>query len=122
MSILYFAVRWRGAGLGVIDLEYDDVDAALAESVARLCDTRLARAAVVTGDEVATVATSGTVAWLPIASKVIALDDGHAYLARVAEPVTPVDSLAGEPWGRATLERLDDLGDAAHAIALGDVP
>ncbi|HZB41742.1 MAG TPA: acyl-CoA dehydrogenase [Ilumatobacter sp.] len=171
----------------MIDLEYDDVDAALAESVARLSETRLARAAgvthewthewwrdvaqlgilalntpegggtvttvaaameslgkadapgpfvetfiavqvlgeaaaaVVTGDEVATVATSGTVAWLPIASKVIALDDGHAYLARVAEPVTPVDSLAGEPWGRATLERLDDLGDAAHAIALGDV-
>ena len=32
----------------MIDLEYDDVDAAFADSVARLCDARLVRAAGVT--------------------------------------------------------------------------
>ena len=172
----------------MIDLEYDDVDAAFAESVARLCEARLVRAAravtavwshewwravaelgvlglttpdgggsvttvaaameslgsadapgplvetfiavqllgedaaaVVTGDEVVAVKTSETIAWLPIASAVIELDAGHAYRARVTEPIVPVDSLAGEPWGRAKLERLDDLGDATRAIAVGDV-
>src|SRR5262245_15104453 len=34
-----------GAARGVIDLEYDDVDTALAGAVARLCEARLARAA-----------------------------------------------------------------------------
>jgi alkylation response protein AidB-like acyl-CoA dehydrogenase len=172
----------------VIDLEYDDVDAAFAESVARLCEARLARAAgvtpawshewwraagelgilalttpdgggtvttvaaameslgnadapgpfvetfiavqslaeadaaaLVTGDEVVAVKTGETIAWLPIASSVIELDAGHAYRARVTEPIVAVDSLAGEPWGRAKLERLDDLGDATRAIAVGDV-
>lgn len=173
----------------MIDLEYDDVDAAFAESVARLCGARLVRAAagagtplwshdwwravaelgilglttpdgggsvttvaaameslgdadapgplvetfiavqllgeeaaaVVSGDEVVAVKTSETIAWLPIASAVIELDAGHAHRARVTEPIVPVDSLAGEPWGRAKLERVDDLGDATRAIAVGDV-
>jgi alkylation response protein AidB-like acyl-CoA dehydrogenase len=176
----------------VIDLEYDDVDAAFAESVARLCQARLLRpagatparsyewshewwhsvaelgilalttpdgggtvttvaaameslgnadapgpfvetfiavqllgaaeaAAVVAGDEVVAVKTSDIVAWLPIASAVIELDAGNAYRARVTEPVVAVDSLAGEPWGRAGLERLDDLGDPTRAVAVGDV-
>jgi alkylation response protein AidB-like acyl-CoA dehydrogenase len=35
--------------------------------------------------------------------------------------VTSFGSLAGEPWGRAELERLDDLGDAGRALAVGDV-
>jgi alkylation response protein AidB-like acyl-CoA dehydrogenase len=172
----------------VIDLEYDDVDEAFAESVARLCDARLAHAAgvtpawshewwhavaelgilalttpdgggtvttiaaameslgkadapgpfvetvlavqllgdadaaaVVSGEQVVTIKTGDAVAWLPIASAVIELDGDRAHLARVSEPVAPVDSLAGEPWGRAALERLEDLGDATAAVAVGDV-
>ena len=172
----------------MIDLEYDDVDAAFGESVAGLCEAKLAHvagetptwtrgwwravaelgvlglttpdgggtvttvaavmealgaadapgpfvetflalqvlgdvatAAVVDGDEVVTVATADTIAWLPIASTVIELEDARAYRARPVAPVASFGSLAGESWGRAELERLDDLGDARRAIAVGDV-
>jgi alkylation response protein AidB-like acyl-CoA dehydrogenase len=172
----------------VIDLDYDDVDAAFGDSVAGLCESKLARAAgetpvwtpewwravadlgvlglttpdgggtlttvaavmealgaadapgpfvetfmalqvlrepdvvaVAAGDEIVTIMTTETIAWLPIASTVIEIDGDRAYRARPAEPVTPFDSLAGEPWGRAKVERLDDLGDAGRAIAVGDV-
>ncbi len=172
----------------MIDLDYDDVDAAFGISVARLCESKLARpigetaewtpdwwrtlaelgvlglttpngggsvttvaavmealgaadapgpfvetfvalqlltevdaAAIVAGDEIVTVKTADAIAWLPIASTVIEIDGDRAYRARPAEPVTPIGSLAGEPWGRANLERLDDLGDANRALAVGDV-
>lgn len=171
----------------MIDLDYDDVDAAFGDSVAGLCEARLVhaagetpswtkewwravaelgiiglttadggtvttvaavmealgaadapgpfvetfmalqvlgdveRAAVASGDEIVTVAIADAVAWLPIASTVIEVDDDRAYLVRPIEPVAAFGSLAGEPWGRAKLERVDDLGDAGRARAVGDV-
>jgi hypothetical protein len=172
----------------VIDLEYDDVDTAFAESVGRLCTARLDRATgavpswsetwwrevaelgvlalatpggggtvttiaavmeqlgkanapgpfvetfiavqlldaeraepIVTGEQVVTVTTSDLVPWLPIARSVIEIDGSRAHLGRVAGEPVPVDSLAGEPWGRANIERGDDLGDASQALAVGDV-
>jgi alkylation response protein AidB-like acyl-CoA dehydrogenase len=178
----------------VIDLEYDDVDAAFAQSVGRLCTARLDQTAgvvpgwseawwrevaelgvlalgtpgggtvttiaatmeqlgqanapgpfvetfvavqlldaervdaIVAGAHVATVTTVNSqdtfgnlVPWLPIAETVIEIDGSRAYLARVAGEVVTVDSLAGEPWGRAAIERVDDLGDASAALAIGDV-
>ena len=171
----------------MIDLDYDDVDAAFAQSVGRLCTARLDQTAgtvpswseawwrevaelgvlalgtpgggtvttiaatmeqlgqanapgpfvetflavqlldaerveaIVTGARVATVTTSNLVPWLPIAETVIEIDGSRAYLARIAGDVVSVDSLAGEPWGRAAIERVDDLGDASAALAIGDV-
>lgn len=172
----------------MIDLDYDDVDAAFGDSVAGLCESKLARpvgetaewsrdwwhalaelgvlglttpdgggtvttvsavmeafgaadapgplvetfialqllgepdvAAVVSGEAVATVKTAEAIAWLPLASIVIEFDGDRAYRARPSGAVTAIGSLAGEPWGRAALERLDDLGDAGHASAVGDV-
>jgi hypothetical protein len=67
--------------------------------------------AIVTGAYVATVTTSNSlgdlgnlVPWLPIADTVIEIDGSRAHLVRVAGEVVPVDSLAGEPWGRAAIE------------------
>jgi alkylation response protein AidB-like acyl-CoA dehydrogenase len=172
----------------VIDLEYDDVDAAFAQSVGRLCAARvdqtaggvptwsqdwwgevaelgvlglgtpdgggtvttvaavmeqLGRAnapgplvetfvavqlldperveAIVAGAHMATVTTSNLVPWLPIADTVIEIDGSRAHLVRVTGEVVPVDSLAGDPWGRAAIERAEDLGDASAALAIADV-
>ena len=77
--------------------------------------------AIVAGAHMATVTTSDLVPWLPIADTVIEIDGSRAHLARVAGDVVPVDSLAGEPWGRATIERGQDLGDASSALAVADV-
>ena len=83
--------------------------------------------AIVAGAHMATVTTSSQgdvgnlVPWLPIADTVIEIDGSRAHLARVAGDVVPVDSLAGEPWGRATIERGNDLGDASSALAIADV-
>jgi alkylation response protein AidB-like acyl-CoA dehydrogenase len=172
----------------VIDLEYDDVDAAFAQSVGRLCAARLDQTAgsvpswskqwwaevaelgvlalgtpdgggtvttiaaameqlgqanapgpfvetfvavqlldaervdaIVAGAHVATVTTSNLVPWLPIADTVIEIDGSRAHLVRIPGEVVPVDSLAGEPWGRAVIERGDDLGEASSALAIADV-
>ncbi len=171
----------------MIDLEYDDVDAAFAQSVGRLCTARVDQAAgavpswsetwwrevaelgvlalgtpdggtvttiaatmeqlgqanapgpfvetfvavqlldaervdaIVAGAQVATVTSSNLVPWLPLAETVIEIDGSHAHLARVAGEVVQVDSLAGEPWGRAVIERVEDLGEASAALAIGDV-
>ena len=172
----------------MIDLNYDDVDAAFGDSVAGLCESKLARpvgetaewthdwwralaelgvlglttpdgggtvttvaavmealgaadapgpfvetfialqllgesdlSRVVTGDEIVAVRTAEAIAWLPIATSVIEIDDDRAYSARPTEPVAAIGSLAGEPWGRSGLERFADLGDAGRALAVGDV-
>jgi hypothetical protein len=77
--------------------------------------------AVAAGETIVSVATGRPIAWLPVAGAVIEVDGAHAHLAAVAGPVTPVASLAGEPWGDAELERGESLGDARRALAVGDV-
>ncbi|HEY6377846.1 MAG TPA: acyl-CoA dehydrogenase family protein [Candidatus Dormibacteraeota bacterium] len=61
--------------------------------------------------------------WAPVATVHVELDaDGtRAWLARVRGSVEAVETLAGEPWGRCTLDRVTDLGDAGPALALGEV-
>ena len=172
----------------MIDLDHDDVDAAFAESVSRLCQDRLdpdsgpapqwspgwwqaagdlgllalntpdgggsattiaaamealGRAnapgpfvetfiatslleggeldAVVSGSEVVAIMTGDVVPWLPVAAAVIEIDGTRAHLSTVNGEVHSIESLAGEPWGRADLTRTDELGDASAALALGDV-
>jgi alkylation response protein AidB-like acyl-CoA dehydrogenase len=77
--------------------------------------------AIVSGARVATVTTSDLVPWLPIADTVIEIDGSRAHRARPAGDVIAVESLAGDPWGRAAIERVEDLGDATAALAIGDV-
>jgi alkylation response protein AidB-like acyl-CoA dehydrogenase len=172
----------------VIDFEYDDIDAALADSVRRLCESRLAPAherrpgvpaafwrdlaalgvlglateagggsvttvaaametlghadapgplvetmiavqlldgelaeAVAAGAEIATVAITQPVAWLPSATVIVEIDGDGAHLATAKGEVTHVGSLAGDPWGTAVLERRRRLGDCGRALAVGDV-
>ena len=76
---------------------------------------------VATGELLVTIATSQPVPWLPIADVVVAITDGRATRATVSGVVETLDSLAGEPWGRATLAPGADLGDAHRALAIGDV-
>jgi alkylation response protein AidB-like acyl-CoA dehydrogenase len=76
---------------------------------------------IVAGERVTTVATSALVPWLPIATTVIEINESRAYHGRIDGDVVAVDSLAGEPCGRATIERTEDLGDASAALAVGDV-
>jgi alkylation response protein AidB-like acyl-CoA dehydrogenase len=172
----------------VIELDYDDVDGAFAESVGRLCEARLDQTPgstrrwseawwrdvgelgvlglatpegggtvttiaavmeamgranapgplvetfvgvqlldeqrahpVVSGDDVVTVTTGELVPWLPVAATVIVIDAEGAHLGRVAGDIEPVDSLAGDPWGRAQIERTQHLGDPTAALAVGHV-
>jgi alkylation response protein AidB-like acyl-CoA dehydrogenase len=173
----------------VIDFDYDDVDAALADSVRGLCAARLARPPegaahgyspewwrevaelgvlglatevgggsvttvsatmeqlgradapgpfvetfvamqllgagvgddVAAGSRMATVATTQPVPWLPIADVVVEIDGGRGHLATVEGDVEALGSLAREPWGRAELRRVADLGDASRSVAVGDV-
>jgi alkylation response protein AidB-like acyl-CoA dehydrogenase len=41
-------------------------------------------------------------------------------LAVPTGPVTTVETLSGEPWGRCELRRLEDLGSATRAVAFSD--
>lgn len=57
--------------------------------------------------------------WAVDAGTFIELDAAGAWLGRPAATPEPVETTAGEPWGRVELERLRHLGDAAPAAALG---
>jgi alkylation response protein AidB-like acyl-CoA dehydrogenase len=172
----------------VIDFEYDDIDASLADSVRAMCESRLAASharetgvspefwrqlgslgvlalgtpgggggvttiaaameslghadapgplvetlvamqlldeerasSVGDGSQMATVAVTQPVAWLPDADVVVEIDGGIAHLVTVKGDVEPVASLVGDPWGSAVFERRSQLGDATRALAVGDV-
>jgi len=76
---------------------------------------------VAAGTSVVTVTSSNLVPWLAAADLIVEFSGGEAYLAKPSGPADEVSSLAHEPWGRCTLERLAPLGDATRAVAVGDV-
>ncbi len=79
------------------------------------------RAGVVDGSSVVSLGCPPLMPWSPVATIFVELSDTWAaWLAAPVGNIEPVDTLAGEPWGRVTLERTRDLGDATRAIALGD--
>jgi alkylation response protein AidB-like acyl-CoA dehydrogenase len=82
---------------------------------------RATRQAIASGTALAAVGVAPLVPWLPHADVVVLLDGPSAHLARVLGDVERVQVLGGEPWGRATFERIGDLGPAAAAVAVGDV-
>ncbi len=75
------------------------------------------------GDHVASVGSPPLLPWAPVAGVVVELAPHGAWVARPPGDVEPVETLAGEPWGRVGgLERVQPVDDAARrrAVAVGD--
>jgi alkylation response protein AidB-like acyl-CoA dehydrogenase len=79
------------------------------------------RAALASGAALVALGRPPLLAWAPLASVFVELDGGQAFLSAPRGAPEPVETLGGEPWGRVTLERTQDLGDARRALALHDV-
>jgi alkylation response protein AidB-like acyl-CoA dehydrogenase len=73
------------------------------------------------GELVPSVGTPPLMPWAPLAGVFIEIDADGAYLANVVGPIEAVDTLAGEPWGRCSLERVHPLTAWPEAKALADV-
>jgi alkylation response protein AidB-like acyl-CoA dehydrogenase len=59
--------------------------------------------------------------WAAVADVFVELAGDEAWLARPRQEVVPVETMAGEPWGRVELERVAPLGRADRAVVVGDV-
>ena len=90
-----------------------------------------ARAPLISGEKVAAVGTSAQtnagapplLAFAAVADAFVVLDPdaGTAWLGHPIGEVEPVDTLGGEPWGRVSLERVGELGDARRGLGLARV-
>jgi hypothetical protein len=80
------------------------------------------RERLASGDHVASVGSPPLLPWAPVAEVFVELTADGAWLARPSGAVEPVDTLAGEPWGRVALERVRPVEEAARrrAVAVGD--
>jgi alkylation response protein AidB-like acyl-CoA dehydrogenase len=80
------------------------------------------RERLASGDNVASVGSPPLLPWAPVADVFVDLAEEGAWLARPAGDVEPVETLAGEPWGRVALDRMQPVDATAHrrAIAIGD--
>ncbi len=133
---------WKGlAELGVLGLASPDGEGGAVELVAALealgravfpgplADTFFAtqllapeqRAAVASGQAVASVGIPPLMPFAPVAQIFIELDGERAFSAVPRGPVEPVETLGGEPWGRVQLEREGDLGPTSAALALAQI-
>jgi alkylation response protein AidB-like acyl-CoA dehydrogenase len=77
------------------------------------------RAAVAAGEAIASVGEPPLLPFAPLAQLFVALDGERAFLARPRWPVAPLDTLAGDPWGRVELERERELAGAREALTAG---
>ena len=75
---------------------------------------------VASGEVLVAVGRAGLFPWAPRAGLFIELDDDSAWLGVPVGDIDPVDTTAGEPWGRLELSRDHPLGDPGPAIARGD--
>jgi alkylation response protein AidB-like acyl-CoA dehydrogenase len=126
-----FGLAIPGGGGGAIEV------AALMEALGRaafpgpLVGTFLAmrllpepmRTRVATGDDLVCVGTPPLLPFATLAAHFIELDLARprAWLARPQGTITPVDTLAGEPWGRLELGRDRELLGIAPALALSEI-
>jgi hypothetical protein len=78
------------------------------------------RKAVATGDVIVSLGVPPLMPWLPVAGVVIELSQHHAYLSAVDGPIDSVQTLGGEPWGRAMLRRLAQLEHVGHGLAFAN--
>ncbi len=79
------------------------------------------REAVVRGEAVVSLGSPPLLPWAPVAQLFVEIEGHFAFLARPQGAIEPVETLGGEPWGRALLERSAPLGDARRALALHDI-
>jgi len=79
------------------------------------------RAAVAAGERVVCLAAPPVLPFGPVAEVFLVVEGERAWQGRPAGPVEPAPSLGGEPWGRGSLERVADLGDARRALAMHDL-
>ncbi len=134
--------RWRElAELGVLALGTPEGEGGALEVVAAMealgaavfagplaatfCATQLLpeseRQALVTGDALVSVGKPPLLPFAPIADLFIELEAPHAWRARPAGEIEPVETLAGDPWGRVQLEREAELPEAGRALALSEI-
>jgi alkylation response protein AidB-like acyl-CoA dehydrogenase len=79
------------------------------------------RAGVVDGSAIVAIGNPPVLPWAAVAGVFIELGSEGAWSARPVGPVEPVESMAGEPWGRVTLERIAPLESVSQATTVGDV-
>jgi alkylation response protein AidB-like acyl-CoA dehydrogenase len=136
------ALLWKGlAGLGVLGLATPEGGGGVLEIAAAtealggagapgpIAGTFMAtqlvgdvdRGRLASGDAIASVGTPPLLPWAAVADVFVELAGDDAWLARPAGQVEPVDTMAGEPWGRVALERVEPLGSARRAVIVGDV-
>jgi alkylation response protein AidB-like acyl-CoA dehydrogenase len=73
---------------------------------------------LVGGDCIASVGSPPLMPWAPVAEVFVELAADGAWLCRPAGEIAPVETLAGEPWGRLGLERLHPVDESARQRAL----
>ena len=78
------------------------------------------RKAIGSGKVIVSMGEPPLMPWLPVAGVVIELAGDTAYLARIDGAVEAVDTLGGEPWGRARLERIEELAHVGPALDLAN--
>jgi alkylation response protein AidB-like acyl-CoA dehydrogenase len=129
---------WRGLGeLGVLALASPEGEGGAAELAAAagalgaaglpgpLAATAFAGAVlpaealgpVVAGEALVALGAPPLLPWAPLASVFLEIAGERVYRARPAGPVTPLETLAGEPWGRMALEREAELADLEGGLA-----
>jgi alkylation response protein AidB-like acyl-CoA dehydrogenase len=79
------------------------------------------RAALARGETLVSLGAAPLLPWAPVAQLFVEVEGERAFAARPRGPVTPVDTLGGEPWGRVDLERGEELGGVPAALALHDL-
>jgi alkylation response protein AidB-like acyl-CoA dehydrogenase len=80
-----------------------------------------AAARVTRGESIPSVGTPPLMAWAPLADVFIEVDGSTAYRAEPSGAVEPVDTLAGEPWGRCALTRGSEIVDWHEASSLAEI-
>jgi alkylation response protein AidB-like acyl-CoA dehydrogenase len=128
LGVLGLATPEGGGGVQEIAAVMEVLGAAAAPGplVGTFMATQLAgpagRARLASGDHVASIGSPPLLPWAPVADVFVELAPDGAWLARPAGDIEPVDTLAGEPWGRVGLERMEPVEEAVRrrAVAVGD--
>lgn len=79
------------------------------------------REPVVAGDAIVSVGEPPLMPLAPIATLFIESDGEQAWLVEPVGDIQPLDTLAGEPWGRVETRRVRELGASVRAGAVQDI-
>jgi alkylation response protein AidB-like acyl-CoA dehydrogenase len=78
------------------------------------------RRAVVDGEVVVSLGAPPLLPFASVARIFVVVAGARALRVRPRGPIEPVETLGGEPWGRAEVEPVADLGPAERALAVHD--